>query len=91
MHPAQIKAALAMASPPASQKEVALQCGVSPSLVYDVIHGNRRSTRVANRIAVITRLPLAELWPQWFGPNARRRRRPVPIADRVAAPQASTV
>jgi hypothetical protein len=91
MRPVDIKYALATAEPePFTQTEVAISCGVSKSMVYDVIHSNRRNQRVANRIAVITGLPLAELWPQWYGPEAQRRRarnRPSPhlVAEALRA------
>ncbi|MGN6229164.1 MAG: helix-turn-helix domain-containing protein [Dyella sp.] len=75
MHPAQIQAALKMADQPTLQADVARQCDVVPTVVHDVIHGNRRSRKVELRIASITRLPLAELWPQWYGAHAKLRRR----------------
>lgn len=75
MHPALIKAALELASPPMRQADVARQCGVTATVVHDVIHGNRRSKKVELRIAASTRLPLAELWPEWHGPGANRRRK----------------
>lgn len=64
-----------MASVPTTQAEVARACGVVPVVVHDVIHGNRRSAKVETRIAAITRLALAELWPSWYGPQAKQRRR----------------
>jgi lambda repressor-like predicted transcriptional regulator len=75
MHPAVIQAALKMRG--VTQVEVANQCGVGPSLVHDVIHGNRRSHNVEKQIAVLTGLPLVELWPERYGPNAVRSRRRV--------------
>ncbi|MEW5833635.1 MAG: helix-turn-helix domain-containing protein [Pseudomonadota bacterium] len=75
MHPAQIQAALKMATPATLQADVARQCDVVPTVVHDVIHGNRRSRKVELRISSITRLPLSELWPQWYGPHAKARRR----------------
>lgn len=58
-----------------TQADIASQCGVEPTTVGAVIHGRSRSKKVELRIAIITRLPLAELWPQWHGPNAKPRRR----------------
>ena len=72
MHPAQIKAALEMRS--TTQAAIATQCDVTPTTVNDVLHGRKRSKQIEIRIAAITQLPLAELWPQWYGPKAKRRR-----------------
>lgn len=77
MRPVDIKYALATAVPrPVTQTEVALACGVVKSMVYDVIHGNRRNQRVEHRIVCITGKAPAELWPQWYGPAASRAARP---------------
>jgi len=65
MHPAQIKAALSIAG--FKQTEAAQRCGVAPTTVGAVIHGRSRSKAVEEWIAQATRLPLAELWPQWYG------------------------
>ncbi len=73
MHPAQIKAALEMRH--TTQSAIARQCGVTPTAVNDVVHGRKRSRQIELRIAAVTQLPLAELWPQWHGPKAKRRRR----------------
>lgn len=73
MHPAQIQAALKMRG--ITQTEVADQCDrVSPTAVYQVIQGRSRSKRIEMRIAALTGMTLAELWPQWYGPQAVRRR-----------------
>jgi lambda repressor-like predicted transcriptional regulator len=73
MHPAQIQAALKMRG--TTQADVAAQCGgVSATAVYSVIHGRSRSKRIEMRIAAITGLPLAELWPAWHCPKAKRAR-----------------
>ena len=73
MHPAQIQAALKMRG--ITQTEVADQCdGVTPTAVYQVIQGKSRSKRIEMRIAAITGMTLAELWPQWHGPQANRQR-----------------
>lgn len=73
MHPAQIKAALGMRD--TTQAAIAVQCGVTPTAVNDVVHGRKRSRQIELRIAAITQTPLAELWPQWHGPKAKRARR----------------
>lgn len=57
------------------QSDVARECSVEPTTVGAVIHGRSRSRKIETRIAAITRLPLAELWPQWYGEYASRRRR----------------
>lgn len=86
MRPVDIKYLLATADPkPLTQTEVALSCGVVKSMVYDVIHGNRRNQRVENRIACITRKPLFELWPQWYAPGAQSRRRSTSVVDALQA------
>jgi len=72
--PARIKYALALQD--YTQSAIAKECGVKPTTVGAVIHGRSRSKAIENRIASITRIPLAELWPQWHGPAAKHRRRP---------------
>lgn len=74
MHPAMIQAALKMRG--VTQSQIAVECGrISNTSVYQVIHGRSRSKRIEHRIAGVTGLPLADLWPQWYGPDAKRRRR----------------
>lgn len=74
MHPSQIKAALEMRD--MSQTAIARQCGgVSVKAVSLVVHGRSRSRRIENRIALVIDKPLAEIWPQWYGRNARSIRR----------------
>jgi hypothetical protein len=51
--------------------------------VYQVIEGLARSKRIEQRIATATQLPLAELWPQWYGPNAKPRRRNTPSTAQI--------
>ncbi len=83
MHPAQIQAALKMRG--VTQVEIAEQCdGVTPTAVYQVIQGRSRSKRIEMRIAAITGMTLAELWPQWHGPAAARSRRAAMPAAQVA-------
>lgn len=78
MHPVMIQAALKMRG--VTQSEVARRCRVVPTGVYQVIHGRSRSRKIEICIAVLTGLSLAELWPQWHGPDAsRRRRRPIDV------------
>lgn len=70
---ARIKYALACSD--YTQADLALELDRSRSAVSMVINGRGRSKRIELRIAAITRRPLAELWPQWHGPNAKARRR----------------
>jgi|GEM_PF-1336874 len=72
-HAARIKYALACSN--YTQADLALELDRSRSAVSMVINGRGRSKRIELRIAAITRRPLAELWPQWHGPNAKPRRR----------------
>ena len=65
MHPAQIKAALTMAG--YKQTDVATACGVAPTTIGTVINGRSRSRGVEEWISKTTGIPLAELWPQWYG------------------------
>lgn len=58
-----------------TQSDVARECKVSRGMVFQVIQGIGRSKKVENRIAAITQIALEELWPQWHGPQAGRRRR----------------
>jgi len=71
------------------QADVAKRCGVRPSVVHDVIFSNRRSSKVEMQIAADTGLPLAELWPHWHDPKARRANRPAmtraQVADAISA------
>ena len=73
MKAAAIKYALAVRE--YTQADVARECDVSRNSVHMVIHGNGRSQKIENRIAAITRVPLADLWPDWHGPQAKHRRR----------------
>ncbi len=73
MHPAQIKAALEMRD--TRLVDIAKQCGgVTRGTVTRVVRGQSRSQRIEKRIAATIGLPLAEIWPQWYGPKAKRRR-----------------
>lgn len=86
MLPAEIKFRLAIAEPKHyTQAAIALECEVANSMVWDVIHANRRNDRVANRIAVILKSTPAQLWPQVYGPNAKQRRQPAPMQQVVDA------
>lgn len=70
MHPAQIKAAIAMRD--YTQSKIAAETKVEPNSVSAVIHGRSRSARIERRIALVTGLPLHVLWPQWYGDSPRR-------------------
>ncbi len=83
---ATVKIALMLAG--ITQAEIADQCGVAPNTVNAVVHGRSRSRKVENRITTATGVSREQLWPQWYGPNAVRRRKPVSgaeIARRLAA------
>jgi hypothetical protein len=74
MLPAEIKFRLAIAEPqPYTQAAIATECRVANSMVWDVIHGNRRNDRVALRIAEILLRKPADIWPKVYGPTAKRR------------------
>lgn len=85
---AAIKYALALRD--YTQADVARECGVSRNTVHLVIHSRGRSKKIELRIAAITRLPLAELWPEWHGPKAGRRRHAANTAHSVAALRAAS-
>lgn len=88
MHPALINAALKMQG--ITQAEIARQFGkLSSAAVYQVINGRSRSKRIENRISVLTRIPLAELWPQWYG--ATRGKNRVSVKDAANAVRAAAV
>ncbi|MBI2397710.1 MAG: hypothetical protein HYV17_07920 [Xanthomonadales bacterium] len=58
---------------------------ITPPAIHAVINGRSRSRRIENRIAVLLKKPLHEIWPQWYSPNGERieiRRRHVPAAER---------
>lgn len=80
--PAKIKYELALHD--YTQADVARECGIAPTTVGAVVHGRSRSRKVELRIAAITQKPLAELWPQWHGPDAHRRRRKPTTTSRAA-------
>lgn len=65
MHPAEIKAALAIKG--FSQVSAADACGVTRSAVSMVVNGRGRSKQVEDWIAAATGRTLLELWPQWYG------------------------
>lgn len=82
MKPALIKALLKLRG--VSQADIARQCGnVSPAIVYQVIEGRGRSKRIEVRIASAIQLPPEELWPQWYGPDAKPRRRDLPSTNQI--------
>jgi len=91
MTPELIKYAIALRG--RTQRDIARECDIdSPSTVSMVINGRSRSKRIETRIAAITGMTLAELWPQWYGPHAQRRRpamSPMKIAEALRALQAT--
>lgn len=73
MHPAMIQAELKIQG--LTQRDISKQIGgVSDSAVHLVIQGRGRSKRIETRIAAVIGKPLADIWPQWYGPKAKRRR-----------------
>jgi lambda repressor-like predicted transcriptional regulator len=71
MHPAQIKAALALRG--YSQARLAEELELSPNTVSAVVKGRSRSKKVEERIAAITDRSLVDLWPQWHAKSAEDR------------------
>lgn len=61
MHPEQIKAEIRMKG--SSPAAIADELAISHATVSHVIHGRGVSARVAQRIAEVTGLPVATLWP----------------------------
>lgn len=61
MHPADIICALSKAG--YTQKQIALELGVHPSLPGAVIHDKATSYNCASYISAITQIPLNKLWP----------------------------
>lgn len=78
-----VKAAMSLAD--VSQTEIARECRVGPNAVNAVVHGRSRSKTIENRIAVVTGVPRERLWPQWYGPDAKRRRKRMTPAAMAAA------
>lgn len=91
MTPAKIKFALALRN--YTQRDIARDCSVEASTVSMVVNGRGRSKKVEMRIAATTGMTLAELWPQWHGPHAQRRRHqamsPLKVAEALRALQAT--
>ena len=65
------------------QTDVAKRIDRSIATVCSVVNGRARSKRVENCIASLTRVPLERLWPQWYGPNAIRRKKALTGAQRL--------
>lgn len=65
MHPADITAALKRLG--YSQADVARLVGTARSNVSAVVSGRSRSRTVEEKVSELTEIPLAELWPQWYG------------------------
>lgn len=87
-NPTRVRMALMAAG--CTQADIARSCGVASNTVSAVVHGRGRSAKVENRIASVTGLLVSELWPQWYGPEAQRRRarnRPSPhqVAEALRA------
>jgi len=61
MHPEQIKAAIRMTG--TTPAYIADDMGVSRTCVSHVIHSRGVSAKVAVRIAKVTGIPVATLWP----------------------------
>lgn len=67
MHPAEIQFALKRLG--TNQARIAEECGVAANTVSAVIHGRTRSQQIERRIAEVTGIPEAQLWPQWHEPG----------------------
>ncbi len=65
MHPADITAALKRLN--CTQADVARLIGTARSNVSAVVSGRSRSRPAEEKISELTGIPLAELWPQWYG------------------------
>lgn len=72
MHPEQIKAAIRMKG--TTPTAIAAKLEVTPTTVWQVIHGKGKSKRVAEAISSITQLPIATLWPDQPKPTGLKRR-----------------
>ncbi len=80
MSPIDIKYALERAG--LTQADVARMCQVAHrQTVSAVIHSVGRSRQIEEKIATLLGLSLAEIWPHWHGPEARRRKRPLNVAE----------
>lgn len=64
MHPEDIKAALRKQG--SSQTDIARRMHVTQTTVFLVIHGKATSRRVAKKIAEVTGVPIASLWPDKY-------------------------
>lgn len=85
-----VKIALMLAQ--VTQADVARQCRVEPNTVNAVVNGRGRSKTIENRIVSITGVTPERLWPQWYGPDAKRRRkRMTPAAMAAALEQLATL
>lgn len=72
-----------------TQADVARMCKVTHrQTVNAVIRGTGRSRRIEETIAGLLHKPLADVWPHWYGPDAKRRRRRMNTADLYARVQA---
>lgn len=86
MTPLEIKHALEVAG--FTQAEVARRCGLrNRQNVNAVIRSAARSKVVEQLIARVIQRPLEEIWPHWYGPDARRRRRRMNTAELFARVQ----
>lgn len=72
MHPEQIKAAIRMKG--TTPTAIAAKLKVTPTTVWQVIHGKGKSARVENEISAVTQLPVATLWPDQPKPTGLKRR-----------------
>ena len=87
MNPIEIKFQLALQG--MSQSDIARACGVKQPSVFRVIEGLSRSRSIEYKIAEITQKPLSSLWPQWYGPDAQRRKKKPSLAVRIANAKAT--
>lgn len=68
-----------------SLAQIGRELGKTRQAVSHVVLGLSRSKPIEACIASILSKALVEVFPQWYGPNQRRRSKPIPIAARLAA------
>ncbi len=87
MTPIDIKYALELAG--YTQADVArrVRSDLKRSAVNAVIKSKSRSKAIEGEIAKLIARPLAEIWPHWYGPDSKRRRRRINTADLYARVQ----
>lgn len=77
-----VKIALMLAQ--VTQADIARQCKVEPASVSAVVNGRSRSKTIETRIASAVGVLPDVLWPQWYGAEAKRRKKR-PSGSEIAA------